>query len=174
MSKSHPPDLGHPDSAEAAVQPLDVMRLHSDLPKPFVHTGLAPLRATVCALEEVLHGLCEVPQRLLLHRLTPGAKPRILGAGLRQLRTLLQIARSLASALPMLLLLDGQIPHVPRISAVGQQCLFLLRGRQQPEPRHTRTLTTDTDIRGPAKLAPVRAGLLLSLKSAVFCSRRLL
>jgi hypothetical protein len=57
---------------------------------------------------------------------------------------------------------------------VGQQCLLLLRGRQQPKPRHMRTVTTDTDIRGSAMLAPLRAGLLAARTSAVSSSRRLL
>ena len=43
QAKPHPPDLGHPDPTEAAVQPLDVTRFHSDLPKPFVHTGFTPV-----------------------------------------------------------------------------------------------------------------------------------
>jgi hypothetical protein len=42
-----------------------------DLSKPFMHTGFAPPRATVCAAEEIAHGLREIPQCLLLHRLTP-------------------------------------------------------------------------------------------------------
>ena len=91
----HPPDLGYPDPTEAAVQPLDVTRFHSDLPKALVHTGFTPCRAAVRAGEEVPHGLREIPQRLLLHCLTSGPKPRVLGAGLRQLRGLLQIAGSL-------------------------------------------------------------------------------
>ena len=78
--KTHPPDLGHPDPPEAAVQARDVTRLDRDLPKPLMHTGLAPLRATMCTAVKVSHGLCEIPQCLLLHRLTPGTKPRVLGA----------------------------------------------------------------------------------------------
>ena len=92
-----------------------------------------------------MHGLREIPQRLLLHRLTPGAKPRVLGASLGQLRGLLEKAGSLAARLPVLLLLHRQIPHKPRIPAVRQQDLLLRRGRQKPEPRHIRTLTTTTD-----------------------------
>jgi hypothetical protein len=46
----------------------------------------------------------------------------------------------------MLLLLDRQIPHIPRLPTVGQHCLLLLRSRQQSKPRHIRTVTTDTDI----------------------------
>ena len=122
------------------------MRFHRDLPKPFVHTGFTPLRATVRAVEEVPHGLREIPQRLLLHRLTSGAKPPVLGADLGQLRGLLQIAGSVAPWLPVLLLLHRQIPHIPRVPAVPEQRLLLLRSRHQTEPRHIRTVTTDTDI----------------------------
>ena len=91
QAKPYPPDLGHPDSTEVAVQPLEVTGLHSDLSKPFVHSGFAPCGAAVRTVEEVLHGLCEIPQRLLLYRLTPGAKPRIFGSRLSELRALLSI-----------------------------------------------------------------------------------
>ena len=109
-----------------------------DLPKSFMLTGLAPRRATMRPGEKVLHGLCEIPQRLLLHRLTPGTKPPILSASRRQLRSLLDIAGSLAARLPVLLLLNRQIPHIACVPTVHQQCLFLLRDRQQPKPRHIR------------------------------------
>jgi hypothetical protein len=36
----------------------------------------------VSAAEEVAHGLCEIPQCLLLHGLTSGTKSRVLSAGL--------------------------------------------------------------------------------------------
>jgi hypothetical protein len=157
QAKSHPPNLRHPDPTEAAVQPLDVTRFHSDLPKPFVHTGFTPPRAAMRATKEVLHGLREIAQRLLLHRLTSSTKPRILGARLRQLRALLQIAGNLASRLSVLLLLHRQIPHKPRIPAVSQQRLLLLRSRQQSKPRHTRTITTTTDI--PGHRTPAPAGI---------------
>ena len=120
-AKPHPAHLGHPHPTEAAIQPHDVRRFHRDLPKPFMHTGLAPRRATVRAGKEVSHGLREIPQRLLLHGLTAGTKPRVLGAGLGQLRGPLDVAGSLTARLPMLLLLHRQIPHIPRIPAVRQQ-----------------------------------------------------
>ena len=137
QAKPHPAHFRHPHPAKAAVQPLDVTRFHPDLPKPLMHTRFAPRRAAVCAGEEVPHSLGEVPQRLLLHRLTPGAKPGVLRAGFRQLRGLLAIAGSFAARLPVLLLLHRQIPHIPRVPAVPKQCLLLLRSRQQSEPRHT-------------------------------------
>ena len=145
-AKPHPAHLGHPHPTQAAVEPHHVRRFHRDLPKPFMHTSLAPRRATVRAGKEVSHGLREIPQRLLLHGLTAGTKPPVLGAGLGQLRDLLDVAGSLAPRLPMLLLLHRQIPHIPRIAAVRQQCLHLLSDGQQPKPRHIRTVTTTTDI----------------------------
>jgi len=162
----HPPDLGNPDPTKAAVQPLDMMRFHSDLPKPFMHTGLTPPRAAMRVTEEVPHGLREIPQRLLLHRLTSSPKPPVLGASLRQLRGLLQIPGSLATRLPMLLLLHRQIPHIPRVPTMRQQCLLLLRSRQQPKPRHIRTVTTDTDIPSPSTPAPLGISFL-GLKSRI-------
>ena len=143
--KPHPPHLRHPNPTEAAVEPLDMMWSQSDLPKPFMHTGFTPPRLAMRAVEKELHGLSEIPQRLLLHRLTSGAKPLELGSGLGQLRTLLQIAGSLSARPPVLLLLDRQIPHIPRVSAVRRQYLLLLRRRQQAEPRHNRTVTATTD-----------------------------
>jgi hypothetical protein len=86
----------------------------------------------VRAAEEVTHGLGEIPQCLLLHRLTSGTKPRVFSAGLGQLRALLHIARGFAARLPVPLLLDRQIPHIPRVPAVPQQRLLLLICRQQP------------------------------------------
>ena len=165
-AKPHPPDLGHPDPTKAAVKPLDMMRFQSDLPKPFMHTGLTPPRAAMRATEEVPHGLREIPQRLLLHRLTSGPKPPVLGASLCQLRGLLQIPGSLATRLPMLLLLHRQIPHIPRVPTMRQQCLLLLRSRQQSKPRHIRTVTTDTDIPSPSTPAPLGISFL-GLKSRI-------
>jgi hypothetical protein len=53
--------------------------------------------------------------------------------------------------LPVLLLLHRQIPHAPRVASMRHQCRFLLRGRQQPEPRHISTVATDTDISALAR-----------------------
>ena len=144
--ESHPSDLGNPNPAEVAVQPLDMTRLKPDLPEPFMHARLAPCRASVRTSEEVLHGLREVPERLLLHRLTASPKPFILGTGLRQLRGLLSVAGSLPAGLPVLLLLDRQVPHIPSISAVRRQDLLLLGCRHEAEPRHNRTVIITTDI----------------------------
>jgi hypothetical protein len=145
-AETHPAHLRHPNPTEPAVQTLDVMPFHRDLPEPFVHISFAPPWATVRTVEEIPHGLGEIPQRLLLHRLTPGTKPPVLGTGLGQLRCLLNVAGSPAPRPPMLLLLHRQIPHVPRIPTMRQQCLLLLRDGQQPKSRHMRTVTVNTDI----------------------------
>ena len=149
------------------------MRFHRNLPKPLMHTGFTPPRAAVSAAEEVPHRLCEIPQRLLLHRLTPGPKPHVLGAGLGQLRGLLDVAGSPAARLPMLLLLHRQIPHIPRIPAVRQQGRLLLSGRQQPKPRHVRTVTTATDNPGPSAPASLGIGFLPAPKSEVSSRKNL-
>jgi hypothetical protein len=126
QAKPHPAHLGHPHPTKTTVDALDVTRFQRDLPKPFMHTSFAPRRATVLAAEEVAHGLCEIPQCLLLYRLTSGTKPRVLSAGLGQLRALLHIARGFAARLPVPLLLDRQIPHIPCVPAVPQQRHLLL------------------------------------------------
>ena len=150
--KPHPSHLGHPHPTEAAIQSHNVVRFHRDLPKPFVDTCLAPRRATVGSVVEVLPGLCEIPQRLLLHGLAPGTKPRVLSASLRQLRGLLSVAGSLAAGLPMLLLLNREIPHITCVPTVFQENLFLRRRGRQPTPRHIRKVSAATDIRLPYAL----------------------
>ncbi len=77
---------------------------------------------------------------------TANTKPPVLGAGFGQLRSLLDIARSFAARLPMLLLLHRQIPHIPPIAAMRQQRRLLIRGRQQPKPRHSDKVSTTTGI----------------------------
>jgi PLP dependent protein len=144
-------DFGHPDPPVLVVQLLDVARLHSDLPKAFVHTGLAPRRTTVGAGEKVLHGLRKVSEGLLLHRLRSGSQPITLGADLGQLRRLQAVPRGAAARTPKLLLLYRQIPHEPCMPAMLQQHVFLSSCRQQPEPRHTRNVARATDISGLAR-----------------------
>ena len=151
-AKPHPADLGYPHSPEAPVELLDVMRLDRHLPESFVHTRFAPRRAPVRAAEEVAHRLSEIPQRLLLHRLRTGRQPLVFGAHRGQLRTLLGVARRATARLPMLLLLDRQIPHVPGVAAMLSQNRRLLSSRKQPISRHTENLDppTDTTHKGEA------------------------
>ena len=163
-AKADPTDLGHPHPTKAAIQLFHVMRFHCDLPKTFVHTRLAPRWTAMRTGEEIPHGLREISQRLLLHRLTSGPKPLILGARIRQLGALLHISGRLASRLPILLLLHCQIPHIPRVPAMRQQPLLLLKGGRQPKSRHSRTVTITTDIRRPGVSAPLKTCFLRTTK----------
>jgi hypothetical protein len=152
----HPAHLGHPHPTEPTVQTHNVMRLQRDLPKPFMQTGLAPRRPTMRPGEKVLHRLCEIPQRLLLHRLTSRTKPRVFATGLGQLRALLDIAGSPAARLPVPLLLHRQIPHKPRVTAMLDQPHLLFGGRKQSVSRHPVNVTavTDKSPKGEAALRP--------------------
>ena len=160
QAEAHPPDLRHPHPPESAVQPFDVVQFQSNLSKPFVYAGLAPRRPTMRTAEKVLHGLCEVPQRLLLHCLTTGTKPPKRNACVGQLRSLFNIAGRLQSGSPVLLLLHCQIPHISRIPAMRQQCPLLLGRGQQPKPRHMRTITIPTDNYARSTPAHDRRGFL--------------
>ena len=141
QAKPHPPNLGHPHATDAAVQPLDVTRLDADLPKSFIHIGFTPGWTAVCASEKIPHSLRKIPQSLLLYRLTSRTQPAVLSASVSQLCGLLYVARRLATWLPVPLLLDRQIPDIPRIAAVPQQRQLLLMSWQQPKPGHTRTVS---------------------------------
>ncbi len=145
QAKPHPTHLRHPHPTEPAVQTLDVMRLHPNLPEPLMHTGFPPRRPAVRPSEKVAHGLGEVPQRLLLHRLRAGRQPVELGANRGQLSTLLVVAGHMPSRLPMLLLLNGQVPHIPGVATVLRQHRGLLSGSKQPISRHAGKITTTTD-----------------------------
>jgi hypothetical protein len=141
----HPADFRDPYLPIAAAQPLEVARFESDLPKTFMPAGLTPRRATVRPVERVAHRLREVPQRLLLHRLRPGLQPLAFGAGRSQLGTLLVVTGRLASWLPVLLLLYGQIPHKASVATMRGQYCRLLNARKQPKPAHTRNIGASTD-----------------------------
>jgi hypothetical protein len=129
----------------AAAQSIDVARFESDLPEAFMHTGLTPRRATVGAVEKVAHRLREVPQRLLLDGVRPGCQPLVFGADGSQLGTLLVVTGAAAAWLPVLPLLDGQIPHKPGVATVFGQCCRLLRAGKQPKPVHGNNIGPTTD-----------------------------
>ena len=160
QAEAHPADLGHPNPAESPIQTLDVMRFQTDLSKSLMHTGFAPPRATMGSKEKVAHRLSKIPQRLLLHSLRAGRQPVVFGAGSGQLRALLVVTRRVASGLPMLLLLDSQVPHIPGMAAMLPQYRRLLGGRKQPVSRHLGnvSITTDKSPKGQAGLlSPARA-----------------
>jgi hypothetical protein len=154
--KSHPAHLGHPHPTEPAIQTLDVMRLDRDLPKSFMHIGFAPPRPAMRPGEEIPHRLSEIPQRLLLHRLGAGRQPVVLSACGSQLSTLLVVAGRATARPPVLVLLDGQIPHKPGMATMLAQRCRLLSSRNQPVSSHSRnlTLTTDKSTKGNTALPP--------------------
>jgi hypothetical protein len=120
--------------------------------------------------EEVPHGLGEVAQRLLLHRLRPRRQPIVFGSGLGQLRRLFVISRGAAPWLPQLLLFHRQVPHEPRMPAMLQQHLLLNGRRHQPEPRHTRKVATATDTGGHH--TPAHDGIGILKHRRVSCAPR--
>ena len=138
------------------VHTFHVVRLDRDLAEPLVHTGLAPRRPAVRPGEKVRHRLGEVPQRLLLHGLRTCRQPAVLGANCGQLSGLLVVPRRAPAALPVLLLLDSQIPHIPSVAAMLAQRRRLFRGRKQPIPRRSATIsaTTDKSPKGGAAFPP--------------------
>ena len=144
-AETHPADLGYPYLPMPAAEPLNVVRLDADLPKPLGLAGLTPRRATVGAVEKVAHRLREIPQRLLLHGLRPGRQPIVFGTSRRQLSTLLVVAGRFAARPPMLVLLYGQIPHKPGVPTVFAQYCGLLRAGKQPKPGHINNLGMTTD-----------------------------
>jgi hypothetical protein len=121
------------------------MGFQRDLPEAFMHTGFAPRRATVGAVEKVAHRLVEIPQRLLLHRLRARRQPLVFGAGGGQLSALLVISRRATTRLPVLVLLDCQVPHIAGMPTMLGQHHRLLGSRKQPISRHPRNLTVTTD-----------------------------
>jgi hypothetical protein len=60
------------------------------------------------------------------------------------------------SRLPMLLLLDSQIPHKPGMATMLRQHHRLLSSRKQAIPRHSRNVATTTDksLKGEAAYPP--------------------
>ncbi len=157
-AKSNPADLRHPYPPVTPGELLDMARLDPDLPKPFMHASLAPRWTAMSAGEEVTHGLGEIAQRPLLHRLRPSRQPVIFGAGLGQLRRLLVIPRGATARLPKLLLLHAQIPHEPGMAAMLKQPHLLGWRWQQSEPRHIRKLGAATDNNGNRAAGQVENG----------------
>jgi hypothetical protein len=101
-------------------------------PESLIAPGLTPRRPSgrVTWVEERSHGLSEVPKGLLLHRLGSGGKPKMLCPRLCELPALLQVARRAAAAeVPVGVLLDGQVPHVPGMATMLGQRRRLLSGR---------------------------------------------
>jgi hypothetical protein len=150
-AEPHPPGLRYPDFTDSAGQathvPLPPTPPHD--PEPLIPPSLAPQRPSgrVVGVVERGHRLGEVSQRLLLHHLGACGQPWILGPGGGELPTLLQVARSARAApVPALVLLDGQVPHVPGMGTVLLQHGLLGRRGKQPVSGHTNTLSIIADI----------------------------
>jgi hypothetical protein len=62
----------------------------------------------------------------------------------------------LAARLPVLLLLDRQVPHIPGVTTVFGQHHRLLTSRKQPIARHpcNLTVTTDNPLKEDAAFPP--------------------
>jgi hypothetical protein len=90
-------------------------------------------------------------------------------AGGSELSALLKIAGRVRPArMPVSMLLDREVPHVPGVRAMTlQHCLLGGRGKQ-PVPRHANTIATATDIPGE-----VRRRFLPGLKARISASRSL-
>jgi hypothetical protein len=127
------------------------MRFHADLPKSLMDSSFAPRWATVRPIEKVAHSLIEITQSLLLHSLRTRSQPVVFGAGSSQLHALLVVTGRVSSWLPMLLLLDGQVPHIPGVATMLMQHSCLLGGRKQPISRHASNVTATTDKPPKAK-----------------------
>jgi hypothetical protein len=165
-AEPHPSGLRNPDVADvtrrAAHVPLPPAPPHD--PEPLIPTRLSPCRppGRVLRVEERSHRLGEVAQRLLLHSLRAFGQPGVLRAGSGELSALLQVARrALPTGVPVRVLLDGEVPHVPGVRAVvPQHGLLGVRG-EQSVPGHTNILSIDTDISEEVKrrvLPGLRAG----------------
>ena len=167
-AEPHPPGLRHPFLTNVPEQAAHVPMLPAPPhdAEPLIPSGLAPRRppSRIPRVEKRGHRLGEVPQCLLLHRLRARGQPRILGPRLRELSALRQVTwRALPSRMPVLVLLDGQIPHVPGMAAVVDQHRFLRGGWEEPVPGHANILSITADISGEAKrrfLAGHRVGSL--------------
>ena len=150
-SEPQPPNLRHPNltglPAEASDIPLPSAPTH--YPKPLVPSGLTP-RWTTCwvrRVKESRHGPGEISQGLLLYRLRARGEPRVLRARLGELTALLHVTRGTLSAwVPIGVLLNREIPHVPGMRAMRPQSSFLYGRREQSKSRHANTLANGTDI----------------------------
>lgn len=138
---SHPERFhidGH-GSRPAERHPADLRDTHlphiprdtADIPGPpappddletLIPPSLPPRWPSMRSRVETGHGLVEIPQCLLLHCLRPRCQPSELRPCLGQLPGLLHVTRRARPARPpMLVLLDREIPHEPRMAAISQE-----------------------------------------------------
>jgi hypothetical protein len=172
-AESHPPGFRNPDLAGLPAQPPHVPLLTAPPhdPEPLIPANLPPRRPPSWAvrIEERGHRLGKVPQRLLLHHLRACGQPRVLRPRLGELPTLLKVPWSaLPSRPPVLMLLDGEVPHIPGVRAVHPQRRLLGGCREQSVPGHANTLSITTDISGE-----VKRRFLREVRAEVFAPRSL-
>jgi hypothetical protein len=118
---------GHPERFCLSRDGVPLSATAADDPKTLTPTGFTPRRTSVRSSKEISHGLGEVSQRLLLHRLGSRRRPSEFSSGFGQLTGLLGIARRTRPARPpMLVLLNDKVPDKTGMRAVLQQYRLLL------------------------------------------------
>ena len=154
--KAHPADLGYPHPTEPAVHTLNVVGFDPDLPESLMHTGFAPRRSGGASRRKSCASPGRSPAAPAAAQSDSRPQPTEHRTRRGQLRALLVVAGRTAPGRPVLLLLDSQVPHVPRMAAVLGQRSLLLGSRKQPVTRHPRNLnpTTDNSPKGEAAFPP--------------------
>ena len=155
-AEPHPSGLRHPYLADMARQPphIPLPPASPHDPKPLIPACLSPRRppGRIVRVEERGHCLSEVPQRLLLDRLGARSQPGVLRPYGGQLATLFhETGGALPARVPVLVLLDGQVPHVPGLAAVVPQHRVLGGCGEQSVSGHTNTLASTPDILGEVR-----------------------
>jgi hypothetical protein len=146
-AKPNPAALGDKYLPSSPVQSEHMVGLNRDNAEPFVAPGLAPCRPTASTRKEVLHGLVEIAQRLLLHHLAARCKPRMFLPRASELPALLKVTRSIRPPwAPPGVLFAGKVPHEPRMGAMFPQCCLVGTRREQAVAGHTKTLSNIADI----------------------------
>jgi len=136
-AKPNPANLRDPYGPSSSVESADLFGFHGDDSEAFMAITLSPSGPPMRAIEEVREGLREVSQSLLLHHLRTSAQPAEFLTSFGQLTTLFGKRRCRStSGSPMLVLLDGQVPHEPRMRAVLQQRRLLRRRGLESVTRH--------------------------------------
>jgi hypothetical protein len=148
-TKPHPAHLRDPHIAyvtrDATHIPLSAAQ--SDDAEALVAPGLPPRWPPMRPIEEVRHGLPEIAQGLLLHRLTTLAQPRVFRAGGSELPRLLKVARrGFPARPPVLVLFNSKVPYIPGVRAVLRQDRFLIRRRCKPKPCYTNIISNHNQI----------------------------
>ncbi len=143
----HPTDLRNQDPRPAPVDLLHAQGLRTDDPETLMPSLFAPGRPPMTTGTPVRHGLGEVPQRLLLHRVRTRTQPLERGPSLGQLLTLHHIVRQQLAMMPVPELLHREVPHEPSLRTMLREQHFLLSCRIQAKP-HNRRLTVHSDSSG--------------------------